>query len=236
MKELDFLPDWYRRNRRHQSHMRKQYLALLIASLAMMGFNVTATHRAHQAAAELTSHEVECARAEAVVSEFNLVTKELNDLRGKADLIARMDPKVDVAAVLAELSHLIGESVVMRRVDLVAEPFRRSPAGPETTGSVVRIAGTSENAGKPTWLGSTRCRVVLAGVAARPADVADLVCRLDQSSYFRQVSPSFSRGVKIQPGAPVAQENKTAPKAPETVEATEFEIICYLANYEETGK
>ncbi len=236
MKELDFLPEWYRKGQRRQSHMRKQYLALALTFLAMISFNVTATHRASRAAAELTRHEEQRMEAEGVVYEFNRITKELNALKVKAGLIDRIDAKVDVAAILAELSHVISETVVLRKVELAGESCGRATGENETKNAVVRVAAKSENSGKEAAFGNTRFRIILAGVAAHPSDVADLVCRLDQSSYFRQVSPSFSRGTKLQPGAEAVPGDKATAKGRETLEVTEFEISCYLANYEEVSK
>jgi hypothetical protein len=236
VKELDFLPEWYRDGRRRQSHMRKQYIALALTFFAMISFNVTATHRASQAAAKLARSEEQRVYADGVVYEFNRITKELNALKTKTGLIERIDSQVDVAAVLAEMSHLIGEAVVLRKVELAAEPWRRAARESEQKSSAVRLAGKSENYGKPALLGNCRFRVILAGVAAHPSDVADLVCRLDESSYFREVSPSFSRGTKIQTPGEAAPGDKVAGKNRESLDVTEFEISCYLANYEEAGR
>jgi hypothetical protein len=235
VKELDFLPEWYRTGRRRQSHMRKQYIALALTFLAMISFNVTATHRASRAAAALARQEDQRVKAEGVVYEFNRTTKELNALKVKAGRIDRIDSKVDVAAVLAELSHLIGETVVLRKVELAGEPYGRAPREGEARRAAVRIAARPENGGKESGFGYTRFRITLAGVAAHPSDVADLVCRLDQSSYFRQVSPSFSRGAKLPPGGETTPGDK-AGKSPEMLDVTEFELSCYLANYEDVGK
>jgi hypothetical protein len=143
---------------------------------------------------------------------------------------------VDVAAILGELSHLIGESVVLRKVELAGEPFGRVTEASEAKRAVVRVAPRPENSATEAALGNIRFRIVLAGVAAQPADVADLVCRLDQSPYFRQVSPSFSRGAKLPSAAEMTPGRKPTGKGPETLDVTEFEISCYLANYEEVDK
>jgi hypothetical protein len=236
VKELDFLPEWYRTGQRRQSHMRKQYIALGLTFLAMISFNITATHRASRAAAALARHEKQRTEAEGVVYEFGRIIKQLDTLKVKAGLIDRLDAKVDVAAILAELSQVIGETVVLRKVELAGERWERATAGSQTNRAAVRIAPKSENPDREAALGNTRFRINLAGVAAHPSDVADLVCRLDQSCYFRQVSPSFSRGIKLQPGAETVPGDKTTVKSPETLDVTEFEISCYLANYEEVGR
>jgi len=234
MKELDFLPEWYKEGRRRRSHMRRQYVALAVIFVAMMAFNLTATHRAGKAAAELTHFEEQRMRAEGTVHEFSVVTKELNQLKVKADLMERMDSKIDVAAVLAEMSCLITGPVALSRAEFIGEPLFRSV--PQESGSAVRTAGAMGTSEAQLPFGRTRFRIVLAGVAAHPSHVADLVCRLDESSYFQRVYPSFSRPTKIQiPGVAGGRpQTNTAPqRGPETLEVTEFEITCQLANYKE---
>jgi hypothetical protein len=239
MKELDFLPEWYKDGKRCQVHVRRQCAALVIVFLAMMTFNLTATLRASKAAAALARLDPQRVRAEAVVYEFNSVTKELNALKVRAGLIEQMDSKIDVAAILAEMSHLIGASVALSKVELVAEPLQRPEAKEGTSGSAPRIIGGAASPKKSGSLGNVGFRIVLAGIAAHPAHVADLVCKLDESSYFRRVYPSFSRNAKIQVGAEAAgsaQAGKATAPGRETLDATEFEITCRLANYEEIEK
>ena len=238
MKELEFLPEWYREGRRRQSHMRKQYLALVVIFWGMMTFNLTATHRASRAAAELARLVDRRVQAEGVLYEFNLVTRELNELKGRADSIGRIDSKIDVAAALAEMSHIISPAIVLTRVELIAEPFQPGQKKEEAKGAAVRIVGTTAAPAKKAVLDKVRFRIVLAGVAADPSLVADLVCKLEESPYFQHVYPSFSRGTKIQfdEGTAGAQGDKITAKQMETLDVTEFEITCYLANYEEIEK
>jgi hypothetical protein len=76
-------------------------------------------------------------------------------------------------------------------------------------------------------LGDVRFRILLAGVAASPENVGELVCRLEASSFFRNVYSSGFRNRSIE--VPVAR----AADVKETLQVSEFEITCYLANYEE---
>ena len=234
MKEIDFLPEWYRQGRRRQSQMRKQYAALVVVFIAMMTFNVTATHRASRAAAELAELEEIRMRAEAVVHEFETVTGELNELKSKADLMERTDPRVDTAAVLAEISYLVDESIVLSRIDMVAQPFSRLTKKEKAGSSVAHPAKASQAS---IAYEDVVFRVVLAGIAAHPSKVADLVCRLDESPYFQRVYPSFSRNANVQLGNGSSSRpvngRETSGKG---FDVTEFEISCYLANFEEADR
>jgi hypothetical protein len=235
VKELDFLPEWYKNDRRRQVHVRTQYGALVVVFLVMMTLNGTALHRAGKASAEGARLENQRVGAEAVVQEFDGLTKRLNELKTRADLVEQMDSRVDVSAILAELSHLIGDSIVLRKVEIHAEPFGRTEDKGQTKSSVVRLVDRPASSEKEIPLGRVKFRIVLTGVAAQPADVAALVCRLDASAYFQRVHPSYgnARGQAGARPAPQPQEGGTTVKALNASDVTEFEIACYLANYKE---
>lgn len=239
MKEIDFLPEWYKEGKRQRQHVRRQYIVLAVAFMAMISYNVTATHRITRAGAELAGLEDKRVKAEIACQEFNAITKDLSQVREKAALIERIDSKINMAAVLAEMSHILGETVVLSRVELVAESLADDDEGPHTSDTGVRVADGKKGAPKETRVGNVRFRIVLTGVAVSPADVAALVQRLDDSSYFDRVHASFWRSGKVQVSAgpvkaePKAQTGAAPAGQPETLDVTEFEVVCCLANYKE---
>jgi hypothetical protein len=242
MRDIDFLPEWYKERKRHQSHVRRQYFFLAATFVAMMGYNLASMHKMARASGELERLEGRRVEAENVFREFNTVTKDLNQVRVKADLIARIDSKIDIAAVLAEMSHIISETVVLSRVEFMAESFDRDDQDEAARGSGVRIAEDRDGAANGNLSGPVRFRILLGGVAATPADVAALVCRLGDSSYFRDVHASFWRNGKVltsgraAPGLSGASGDAVSAEPASGLDVTEFEIVCYLANYEETEK
>jgi Tfp pilus assembly protein PilN len=239
VKELDFLPQWYKKDRCRQVHVRRQYVALVAVFVAMMIFNLTQIHRAGQAAARAADLESQRAGAEAVVHEFGLLAKEFDELKTRAKLVEQMDSRVDIAAVLAEMSHAIGDSVVLRKLEILAEPFGVPEEKERAKGSAVRLAGRPAGAEKAPPLGRVKFRIVLTGVAAHPADVPDLVCRLEASSYFQRVQPSFYGSARAPAGtraAPGPQERAATAKTQGTSGLTEFEIVCHLANYKDVDE
>jgi hypothetical protein len=239
VKELDFLPRWYKEDRCRQVHVRRQYLALVVVFIAMMIFNLTEIHRAGKAAARAADLESQRAGAEAVVHEFGRLTKEFNGLKTRATLVEQMDSRVEVAALLAEMSHVIGDSVVLRKLEILAEPFGRPGGKEQAKGSAVRLAGRATGAEKAPLLGPVKFRIVLTGVAAHPADVPDLVCRLEASPYFQRVQPSFYGSARAPAGTrptPGPQEPAVAARTQGASGLTEFEIVCYLANYKDVDE
>jgi hypothetical protein len=134
-----------------------------------------------------------------------------------------MDSKIDVASVLAEMSYLIDDNIVLSKVEFDSERFVDAQQGKASrrTNNVVRVAGGNFVGKGALPLGDVRFKVVISGVAAGTGDIAKLIGKLEESPYFCLVSPSFSQNRKMKVGTG------------ENFQVSEFEISCYLANYRE---
>jgi len=215
---------------------------LAIVFLVMMAYNLTSAHRIGRATAEVAKLENRRAQAETATRRFDTITQELSLHQAKANLLEQMDSRIDPAALVAEISHLIGAHVVLSRVEFVSEPVVREEATATRNGSVVRAVDRSGDATKPAKLGDLKFRIVLAGVAASSDDVGALVCRLEESSYFRKAYFSFSRNNTIQVadsralGETEGNPSPASTQPKQTLQVSEFEITCCLANYEEIEK
>ena len=240
MKEIDFLPEWYKEGKRRRVHIRRQYIALTTVFLTMLTYNLTSEHRIGKANAALSQLQGRRIQANDVMREFNRVSRELGGHQAKANTIRRIDSRINLGAALAEISHVMGDRVILTRVEFISEAFPPDDKkGQKGSGSAVRSAQKSGQTGEAASLGDVRFRIALAGVALDSGDVGDLVCRLDESPYFRQVYPSFSRNSRISvptnvTEGPQGQDTGQArTDVKETFPISEFEIGCYLANYEE---
>lgn len=226
MKEIDFLPSWYKSDRRQQISYRTQYITLGGIFVAMLLSNFVATISISRATKKLVEDEQDATTATAISREFAEVKTAVTELEGKLNILETIDSKIDVASILGELSFLINKKIVLSKVELLAEKLTDwSPEQPNRA-SVIKAA-SSKFAGKKTPpMGDVRFRVVLSGVAADASEVAELTCRLEESAYFRHVYPSFSRSAMIETAGNTVKDH---------LQATEFEISCYLANYEQAS-
>ncbi|MFZ0035611.1 MAG: hypothetical protein WAK60_11575 [Sedimentisphaerales bacterium] len=227
MKEIDFLPTWYRSSRLRQISYCTQYSGLVGIFVVMMVWNFIAAHSLSKAAAELAGAELKSVGAESSAQEFARIKSEESHLQGKARVIEEIDSKIDVANVLAEISFLVDKKIVLSKVEFVAEKFsNRQREKPDNSFAVREVGG--DFSGKESLpLGDARFRVVISGVASGASDVAALICKLEDSPYFCQVIPSFLRNKEIKTPDKVAGEN---------FQASEFEISCELANYRQEGR
>ena len=250
MKEIDFLPEWYKSGRRRQVSYRTQYIALGGVFAVMMVWSFITTHSISQARAQYAQMATEQAQAEKVSAKMAEFENEMRVSRKNAESIEEIDSRIDVASVLAELSYLIHERIVLKKVDFIAEKFvdEQEVTSAPSAGAVVRVVRANLDEKKNLPLGSVRFKVIIAGVAADASDVATLMCKLEDSPYFRQVVLSFSRGdieIAIESKSSFRTETdaedgtvKSKNRVREAgvrskIPVNEFEINCYLANYRE---
>ena len=189
--------------------------------MVMMVWSFVATHSISKATAELAGGTARQAEAETASREFAAVKSEVTRLQKKVKSIEEIDSKIDVASVLAEMSFLVGEKIVLNKVEFGAERFAGKQGGRPDSGSAVRVSRPKFGGKGAPFVGDVRFKVVIGGVAADAGDVAALICKLEDSPYFCQVYPSFSQNRKIKV------------RAGEDLQVSEFEISCYLANYRE---
>jgi len=221
MREIDFLPNWYKSGRRRQISYRTQCVALGGVFVVMMVWNFVVAHSISKATAKLADGTARQAEAESASREFARIKSEVTRLQKKVKSIEKIDSKIDVASVLAEMSFLIDEKIVLNKVEFGAERFAGKQKGKSDGGSAVRVARPGLGGKGAPLPGDVRFKVVIGGVAADASDIAVLICKLEDSPYFCQVYPSFSRSKKMKVGPG------------ENLQVSEFEISCYLANYRE---
>ena len=109
MKEIDFLPEWYKSGQRRQVSYRAQYIALGGVLVVMVVWNFIATHSISKVRAQFAQMSTKQAEAEGLSVKLAELKSELRGLQEKAESIEDIDSKIDVAGVLAEMSFLIDE-------------------------------------------------------------------------------------------------------------------------------
>jgi hypothetical protein len=242
MKEIDFLPEWYKSGKRREISYRTQYIALGGVIVVMVVWSFITARSISTAGAQFTQMETRQTQAKGLSIKLGELKSELRALQEKAESIEEIDSKIDVAGVLAEMSFLIDEKIVLGKVDFIAEKIENkqqdklSPMG----SNVVRVVQGTMNP-KQVPLGDVRFRVVIGGVAADAIDVAALITRLENSPYFRQVVPSFSRTTVItaagNPSLHLKIKNENTKGMVQKndrniqIQVSEFEISTFLANY-----
>ncbi len=243
MKEIDFLPEWYKSGQRRQVSYRTQYIALGGVLMVMVVWNFITTHSISKARAQFANMVTKQAKAEGTSAQLVGLKQELEVLRKKQKSIEEIDSKINVASVLAEMSFLIDEKIILSELEFIAEKFENEQQAKPSLrgGTVVRAVGARLNEKRQLPLGGVRFKVTLSGIAADASDVAALICNLENSPYFCQVVPSFSRTVEINTEGNTSSGSRqeslgsagSIHRIGGNIQVSKFEINCYLANYRE---
>jgi Tfp pilus assembly protein PilN len=233
MKEIDFLPEWYKSHKRRRLSYRTQYIALACTFGVMMMWNFVSLNSVSNATAKLAQMASEQSKAQITSKEFTRIKNELADLHKKVNILGEIDSRIDVANLLAEMSFLIDERIVLSKVEFISEKFIDKQ--PKTnTGAAVRVVGVEPDRLRGLPLGDVLFKVLISGIAADASDVASLVRRLEDSPYFCKVCPSISRIKTMQITNNTVKISEAGAKKAlnaNDYRVSEFEISCYLANY-----
>jgi hypothetical protein len=221
MKEIDLLPEWYKNSKRRQVSYHTQYIGVFILFLIMVMWNFLAVHSVSTAEADLSELELKKAHVDNVFNKAERIKQEMMRIKEKAQILEKVDPRINIADVLSEVSFLLNDHIVLSNFDIKAETFENEK-DEKIQSSVLRVARSRQTEKATVHYDNVKFRIVLQGIAANASVVAELICRLEDSAYFFNVIPSFTRNKEMR-----ARRNSNE----EIDGVSEFEISCYLANY-----
>ena len=199
MKEIDFLPEWYKSGKRRQVNYRMQYIILSGVFAVMMVWNFVSANSITEVRAknlEMKSRQEQSEKASAKLEELK---KKIEVLHEREKLLDSTDSKILVSNVLAEISYLVGDRIVLSKVDLVSEkiPYKQGNEKTLQSVSAVRYSGSSAGSNVGLQIGDIRFKVVVEGVAANASDVAVFLCKLEDSPYFNHADLSYSKDAEV---------------------------------------
>ena len=106
MKDIDFLPEWYKSGVRREVSYRTQYIALGGVFLVMTVWSLVATRSIAKARAAFDDKSAIHAQAQKISAQLAGTQNEVRSLQQRVESIEQIDSRIDVASVLAELSFL----------------------------------------------------------------------------------------------------------------------------------
>jgi hypothetical protein len=191
-----------------------QYAIVACIFAAMVAWSFFTARCVSTAQALMDQQQLLPAQKEAMDECAQIQTK-LSELSKQADMLTKLDSRLVVADVLAELSFLVDSRILMTEIDMQAEGFDETGTASGAGAGLVKPA-RNVSGSQQSLAGDVRYKVVLRGMACDAGDTARLICKLEESPYFCEVIPGFSKTTKIK-----------------DLQVSEFEIGCYIANYKE---
>ena len=214
MKEIDFIPEWYKANQKRRQRYHRQYVLLAVLFAMMMSWSFVVGRHVERVNADVQDVQQLVQKGQSKIDEGVMLEVEIADLKARARVLEMTSPRTNISAMIAELSYLIRDNVILTKLSLKNEPIETGPKK-KSAAAVVQI-GTlnAKDSDIDKLLAQTRTKVTLIGIAAQPADAARLISQLEQSDYFEQETLVYSKPKKIR-----------------EYDVTEFEIRCFVADY-----
>lgn len=216
MKEIDFIPEWYKASQNRMKRYHRQYILLASLLTIMMAWSFIIGGYIEKVRADVEGVQAVFEKGKTKVDEGLQLEFEIAWLKRQQETLEAVTPRTALSCVIGELSYLIRGDIVLSKVVLQNEAIQTSSSKQSaSTGSVVKIGSTTgQKDAASLSLEPSRTKVRLTGIAARPADAAMLISRLEQSDYFEQETLVYSKPKKI-------KEH----------DVTEFEIQFFVADY-----
>lgn len=215
MKEIDFIPEWYKASQQRKRSYHRQYALIGVLFAVLLLWSAGIGRYVQTVQAEINDIKTANEQGQVRVQAVGSLESELSVLREKAEILESITPRTETSAIIAELSYLVRGNVILKKLSMDHEPIRNE--GQKRTAasrSVVQIGDGTKDAAVETTTPVTRVRIVLTGISATPADAAMLISRMEESDYFHEVVPIFTKDQTIR-----------------NHNVTEFEIRCYVADY-----
>lgn len=209
MKEIDFLPKWYKTGKRRRVNYRRQYMIIAGIFITLIAWSFSADISMSIVNAQVEMMHDSLRNNQQIASRYIDLQALVSDLQRKSDVLDKLDTGVKISDALGELSYLAGENIIFTELDYRGEVFK-SESTPSQSSVRLKTESSANKDSMPSE--NMRFKLVLKGVASNAADVTAFIARLEESDYLCQVIPGILKNIK-------------------DTSAADFEISCYIANY-----
>ena len=215
MKEIDFIPEWYKANQNRRKRYHRQYILLACLLAIMMVWSFVVGEHVKRVRADVDDIQSVFEKGKAKVDQGMMLESEIALLQHQVQILEAVSPRTNISAIIAELSWLVQDNIVLSKLSLTNEALELAEKKDAMPGGIVRIGSSSrQGEASAVSLAPTQTKLVLTGIASQGADAAMLISRLEESDYFQHVSPIYTKAKKIKDR-----------------DVIEFEIRMFVADY-----
>jgi len=206
MREIDFLPEWYKTGKRRRGSYRRQYIVIIGLFVTMIAWSFAASYTISTVEGHVAIMQKSLDAHQNIEVKFDKYNQAFSLLQERGEKLDRLDPSVEVASIFAELSYIATDNIMLTEFEIRSEIFK---------GASGKASARSRGKGKNKMAmpdPNTRYKIHVTGIAATAADVTDFISQMEKSPYFCLVIPGLLQHMT------------------DSV-ATQFQISCYVDNY-----
>ena len=210
MKEIDFLPEWYKAGKKRRVNYRRQYLVIggLFVTMMTWGFAASYSISAVEGQVDIMQDSLDSHKTIAV--KYAHYEQVLSLLDERADRLNKLNTGVSISGIFGELSFLATDEIMLTEMEIKSEVLKSDSDAIKA--GLIQLGTTQDKRQSAMPEPNTRHKIMLTGIAAGAANVTDYISELEKSPYFCLVIPE------------ILQHTKEST-------ATKFQISCYVANY-----
>lgn len=214
MKEIDFIPEWYKADRRRRQRYIHQCTLLSIVFACMVVWSFVIGRHVSRVQAEMNSIQAAFEQGKVRIEQAHELERQIAAMEEKTRLLGHIAPRTKISALMGEISYLAGGNILLGRLCFQNEPLQSPKSVLQSSGAVVQTSTALSSQSSEHLQMPFRTKITMTGIAVSGADAAGLISALEKSDYFEQVAPIFTRAKKMG-----------------DAEMIEFEIRCYVADY-----
>lgn len=215
MNGVDFIPADYHQERRRQIWFRRRYATVVLIAVTWTVGTLMTRQFISRAYGQMTDLQGAYEKGFRKVEQVRELEAKVLMLARKARALDRLCPRTPVSAILAELSARVGDRVLLTDLKLTQIPIEsQTPEDGGASSGVARVTAAVKSRESVLPDQPMGTSIALTGIAADAGEAAALIARLEDSEYFMQVLPGFSRNKKVGERS-----------------VMEFEIQCVVADF-----
>jgi len=183
MRELEFLPEWYRRlqARRRMLSLQIWLTLAVIAGLGLWLVVAGGNRRERRYALDELSRQL--AQTDAQLQQMERLEAASRQCRQKADALAKLGTYLDASRVVARLGEIIPDTVSLTNLTFETEETAAVLSGAQR-------ASLKDLSSVPT---ERRLRARLVGVAPTDVEMATFLTELNKVPFLDNVTATFAR-------------------------------------------
>jgi Tfp pilus assembly protein PilN len=186
VREVEFLPDWYPKVRRHKRTVVLQVwvTVLLVGGLGLWMLLAQRDVKAREV--ELASLRTDLTQSEAEVQQLEQLQQVQRDLGRQMEIYLKIGRPIETTRVMTTLEQLMPVDMALLDLSLETEEPAR-PAANTLAARAAQRGGRVATGDQPT-----RLKFRLHGVAPNDMDLAEFLAKLTGKPFFRDVELVFS--------------------------------------------
>ncbi len=197
MRNIDFMPEWYRADRRRRnSHLTRMWLGIIGLAALFLWFTVGRS-RVNEAEGHLAHLRSQNRTVQAGLGIIDQLRDEQALLLEKYKLAVQLTPRISCVETLVGLAELIPPQVAVQHLELRSS--QEQPRKAKSLASVVaKLSDSKADSGNEEHSKNQELQIGLVGLAPSEMDVAVLVGQLSGRQDFHGVNLEYCNATTIE--------------------------------------